>query len=121
MNTSQNKTLKTRLDPITTVARRLGIRPKYLETYGNFKAKVSLDILKELSHRRKGKYIVVTGMTPTHLGEGKTVTTIGLSMALNSTWKKAVACIRQPSLGPFFGIKGGGVGGGRSRSCRRTT
>jgi formate--tetrahydrofolate ligase len=101
------------LKSIIQVARKLGIHPKYLETYGSYKAKVSLELLKSKS-KRSGKYIVVTGITPTHLGEGKTVTTIGLSMALNTRSSKAVACIREPSIGPFFGIKGGGVGGGRS-------
>ncbi len=99
--------------PITAIAARLGIPRKNLELFGDFKAKISLDILKKPGSR-KGKYVVVTGVTPTHLGEGKTVTTIGLSMALNKLGKKAVACIRQPSIGPFFGVKGGGVGGGKS-------
>jgi len=105
---------KAKLKPIIKIAVSLGIKSDYLELYGGFKAKISLDILKKPG-RAKSKYIVVTGMTPTHLGEGKTVTTIGLSMALNRTGRKAVSCIRQPSLGPFFGIKGGGVGGGRSQ------
>ena len=101
------------MKPITPIAAKLGIPRKYLELYGDYKAKISLDILKR-PDSRKGKYVVVTGITPTHLGEGKTVTTIGLSMALNRLGKKAVACIRQPSIGPFFGVKGGGVGGGKS-------
>lgn len=105
------------LKPIISIAAKAGISRKYLELYGDYKAKISLDILKK--NRRsagsaKSKYIVVTGITPTHLGEGKTVTTIGLSMALNRLGSKAIACIRQPSIGPFFGVKGGGVGGGRS-------
>ncbi len=105
------------LKPIISIAAKTGISRKYLELYGDYKAKISLDILKK--NRRsagsaKSKYIVVTGITPTHLGEGKTVTTIGLSMALNRLGSKAIACIRQPSIGPFFGVKGGGVGGGRS-------
>ncbi|MCX5680622.1 MAG: formate--tetrahydrofolate ligase [Candidatus Omnitrophica bacterium] len=98
--------------PIMTIAKRAGIPVKYLELYGNFKAKVSLELLKKSKPR--GKYIVVTGITPTHLGEGKTVTTIGLAMALAKTGKRSVACIRQPSLGPLFGVKGGGLGGGRA-------
>jgi len=104
-----------KLKPITDVARTLGIGKKYLELYGEYKAKVSTDILASLPSKVKAKYIVVTGITPTHLGEGKTVTTIGLSMALKRAGKKAVATIRQPSLGPFFGVKGGGVGGGRAQ------
>jgi len=113
------------LKPITSIAAKLGIPRKYLELYGDYKAKISLDIIKgprtirfaQVRDRQgtgKGKYIVVTGITPTHLGEGKTVTTIGLSMALNKLGKRCVACIRQPSIGPFFGVKGGGVGGGKS-------
>ncbi len=105
---------KAKLKPIAGIAAALGIPRAQIELYGDFKAKISLDILNKPGNR-KGKYIVVTGITPTHLGEGKTVTTIGLSMALNRSGKKAAACIRQPSLGPFFGIKGGGVGGGRSQ------
>lgn len=105
------------LKPINQIAARLGIPDKYLEPYGYYKAKVSFDLIKGhkvIGSRALGKYIVVTGITPTHLGEGKTVTTIGLSMALNKLGNKAVACIRQPSIGPFFGVKGGGVGGGRA-------
>ncbi len=105
---------KAKTKPIAQIAARLGIPAKYLELYGNYKAKVSLDILGK-AQRGHGKYIVVTGITPTHLGEGKTVTTIGLSMALHKAGKKAAACIRQPSIGPFFGVKGGGAGGGYSQ------
>jgi len=104
-----------RLKPITQIAAKLGIHRKYLELYGEYKAKVSLDLVKTKNTKPKAKYIVVTGITPTHLGEGKTVTTIGLSMALNRIGKKSAACIRQPSIGPFFGIKGGGLGGGYSQ------
>ncbi|MBU4450908.1 MAG: formate--tetrahydrofolate ligase, partial [Actinobacteria bacterium] len=100
---------------IKEIAEALGIDEKYLERYGNYKAKVQLEILDELKSRPDGKYIDVTAITPTPLGEGKTVTTIGLSMALNKIGKKAVTCIRQPSLGPVFGIKGGAAGGGYSQ------
>jgi len=106
---------KARLKPITEVAARLGIAKKYLECYGDYKAKLSLDLLKANPPRLRSKYVVVTGVTPTHFGEGKTVTTIGLSMALNRIGKTSTACIRQPSIGPFFGIKGGGLGGGYSQ------
>ena len=105
------------LKPIQSIAAKIGIPRKHLELYGDYKAKISLDILKghrAAGFRALGKYVVVTGITPTHLGEGKTVTTIGLSMALKRLGKKAVACIRQPSIGPFFGVKGGGAGGGKS-------
>ena len=101
------------LKPISSIAAKLGISGKNLELFGDYKAKISLDILKSPGSR-KGKYVVVTGITPTHLGEGKTVTTIGLSMALNKLGLRCAACIRQPSIGPFFGVKGGGVGGGKS-------
>ncbi|MBE3094234.1 MAG: formate--tetrahydrofolate ligase [Actinobacteria bacterium] len=100
---------------IKEIAEVLGIDEKYLELYGNYKAKVQLGILDELKSRPDGKYIDVTAITPTPLGEGKTVTTIGLSMALNKIGKKTVTCIRQPSLGPVFGIKGGAAGGGYSQ------
>ena len=100
---------------IKEIAEALGIDEKYLELYGNYKAKVQLGILDELKSRPDGKYIDVTAITPTPLGEGKTVTTIGLSMALNKIGKKTVTCIRQPSLGPVFGIKGGAAGGGYSQ------
>ncbi len=100
---------------IKEIAENLGIDEKYLELYGNYKAKVQLGILDELKNRPDGKYIDVTAITPTPLGEGKTVTTIGLSMAINKLGKKTVTCIRQPSLGPVFGIKGGAAGGGYSQ------
>jgi formate--tetrahydrofolate ligase len=103
------------LKPIHTIAAKLGISRKDLEPYGEYKAKLPLTLLKRARRGGRGKYIVVTGITPTHLGEGKTVTTIGLSTALYGLGKRAVACIRQPSIGPFFGVKGGGTGGGRSR------
>lgn len=104
-----------KMKSIKEIAEALGIDEKYLELYGNYKAKVQLGILDELKSRPDGKYIDVTAITPTPLGEGKTVTTIGLSMALNKIGKKAVTCIRQPSLGPVFGIKGGAAGGGYSQ------
>ncbi|MDD4909820.1 MAG: formate--tetrahydrofolate ligase [Candidatus Omnitrophica bacterium] len=102
------------LKPIKAVARRSGIKEKELCLYGEYKAKVSLSILKRLKNRKDGKYVVVSAITPTRSGEGKTVTTIGLSMALNRIGRPSSVCIRQPSLGPVFGIKGGGAGGGRS-------
>ncbi|MDP3804257.1 MAG: formate--tetrahydrofolate ligase [Candidatus Omnitrophota bacterium] len=106
---------KAKLLPIVSIARKLGIAKKYLELYGDYKAKVSLDILKHVSSKKRGKYVDVTAITPTPLGEGKTVTTIGLSMALNRIGRSAVCNIRQPSLGPVFGIKGGAAGGGYSQ------
>lgn len=105
--------------PISRIASKLGINKKYLFCYGDYIAKVSLDILNKINSRPKGKYILVTAITPTALGEGKTVTTIGLSMALNKLKKKTACCIRQPSLGPVFGIKGSAGGGGYSQVLPR--
>ena len=100
---------------IREIAESVGLDEKYLELYGNYKAKVKLEVLENFKGRPNGKYIDVTAITPTPLGEGKTVTTIGLSMALNKIGKKTITCIRQPSLGPVFGIKGGAAGGGYSQ------
>ena len=102
-------------EPIEKIAKKLKIDKGYLIPYGNYIAKIDLSILDRLKDKPKGKYILVTAITPTPLGEGKTVTTIGLSMALNKLGKLASACIRQPSLGPVFGIKGGAAGGGYSQ------
>ncbi|MCX8083065.1 MAG: formate--tetrahydrofolate ligase [bacterium] len=101
--------------PITEIAEKTGIDSKFLELYGNYKAKVSTDILESIKNNKSGKYIDVTAITPTPLGEGKTVTTIGLSQAIGKLKKKVFTCIRQPSLGPVFGIKGGAAGGGYSQ------
>ena len=103
------------MKPIAAIAEELGLLEDELELYGKYKAKVSLNVRERLKDRPNGKYIDVTAITPTPLGEGKTVTTIGLSMALNRIGKKTVTCIRQPSLGPVFGIKGGAAGGGYSQ------
>ncbi len=104
-----------RLKPIKVIAKKLGLKEKELSLYGDYKAKVALSVLERLNRRKNGKYIDVTAITPTPLGEGKTVTTIGLAMALNRIGKKTTVCIRQPSLGPVFGIKGGAAGGGYSQ------
>jgi formate--tetrahydrofolate ligase len=99
--------------PILEVARdRLGIAPENLEPYGHYKAKVSMDYIKSLKGRPNGKLILVSAITPTPAGEGKTTTTVGLTDALNHIGKKAMLCIREPSLGPCFGMKGGAAGGG---------
>jgi formate--tetrahydrofolate ligase len=98
--------------PIAEVARRAGLREDDLEPYGRHKAKVRLDVRERLAGQPNGKYVVVTAITPTPLGEGKTVTTIGLSQALQHIGRRVFTCIRQPSLGPTFGIKGGAAGGG---------
>ena len=102
--------------PIVDVAADLGIRDEELELYGPTKAKVTLDAIRRLeTERPKGKYVVVTAITPTPLGEGKSTTTVGLAQGLNAIGRKAAVCIRQPSLGPVFGIKGGAAGGGYSQ------
>ena len=104
-----------KLKPITEIANSIGIDREYLELYGDYKAKVKLEILEKIKNNPNAKYIDVTAITPTPLGEGKTVTTIGLSLGLNKIGKKVITCIRQPSLGPVFGIKGGAAGGGYSQ------
>src|SRR5246127_2680005 len=98
---------------ILDVAReRLGIAPENLEPYGHYKAKVSMDFIKSLQNKPNGKLILVSAITPTPAGEGKTTTTVGLTDALNHIGKKAMLCLREPSLGPSFGVKGGAAGGG---------
>jgi len=106
---------KARKEPIGKIAKKLKINKSYLIPYTDYIAKIDLSILSRLKDRPQGKYILVTAITPTPLGEGKTVTTIGLSMALNRLGKLTSTCIRQPSLGPVFGIKGGAAGGGYSQ------
>ncbi|KAI8814643.1 formate--tetrahydrofolate ligase-domain-containing protein [Cladochytrium replicatum] len=102
--------------PIVRLAEELGLYPAEIESYGQYKAKIQLSVIDRLKHRKNGKYIVVTGITPTPLGEGKSTTTIGLAQALGAHLKKRVfACVRQPSQGPTFGIKGGAAGGGYSQ------
>ena len=101
--------------PITEIADTIGIRPDELIPYGPGKAKVHLDILKRVGGGPRGKYVDVTAVTPTPLGEGKTTTTIGLVEGLGLLGKRAIATIRQPSMGPTFGIKGGAAGGGYSQ------
>jgi formate--tetrahydrofolate ligase len=91
---------------------KLGIAPENLEPYGHYKAKVSMDYIKSLKGKKDGKLILVTAITPTPAGEGKTTTTVGLTDALNHIGKKAMMCLREPSLGPCFGVKGGAAGGG---------
>lgn len=101
-----------RMNPIVDVAGDLGLQETELDLYGTYKAKIHLSVLERLKDRPDGRYIDVTAITPTPLGEGKTVTTVGLSMALNRIGKRSLCSIRQPSMGPTFGIKGGAAGGG---------
>ncbi len=97
---------------ITEVAKEAGIGEEYLEQYGNYKAKIDLKLLRDLADRPDGKLILVTAITPTPAGEGKTTTSVGLTDGLRRIGKKAVVALREPSLGPVFGVKGGAAGGG---------
>jgi formate--tetrahydrofolate ligase len=103
------------LRPLEEIAARLGLAPELLEPYGRSVAKISLNALDEPAARPRGKYVVVSAITPTPLGEGKTTTTVGLGQALRHLGKNSVVAIRQPSMGPTFGIKGGAAGGGYSQ------
>ena len=100
------------MDPITLVAGKLGITADEIELYGKYKAKISESYLREISHRPDGKLILVTAINPTPAGEGKTTTSVGLGEAFGRLDKRAVVALREPSLGPCFGIKGGAAGGG---------
>jgi formate--tetrahydrofolate ligase len=105
---AQNAILK----PIGDIAARLGIPLESIDHYGRFKAKIALDYIDSLKDKPDGKLVLVTALSPTPAGEGKTTTTVGLGDALNKIGKKAVICLREPSLGPVFGMKGGAAGGG---------
>jgi formate--tetrahydrofolate ligase len=112
MKTDVQIAQEAKMSPIVDVAKKLGIAEDDLELYGKYKAKISLDVLKSMSDKPDGKLILVTAINPTAAGEGKTTTNVGLSMALNKIGKKAITTLREPSLGPCFGIKGGAAGGG---------
>jgi formate--tetrahydrofolate ligase len=103
------------MKPIVDVASNIGIPQDSVLNYGKYKAKISLDFIKSLEQKPDGKLILVTAMTPTPAGEGKTTTTVGLGDGLNAIGKKAIICLREPSLGPCFGMKGGAAGGGFSQ------
>jgi formate--tetrahydrofolate ligase len=103
---------KTKLQPIEAVAAKVGIKEEDLELYGKTKAKISLDLYRRLQDAPTGKLILVTAIHPTPVGEGKTTTSIGLADALNRLGKKTILCLREPAVGPCFGVKGGGTGGG---------
>ena len=105
---------RTKLYDITKIAKKLNINKKYIELYGNYKAKISLDITKE-NNKKNGKLILVTAISPTPLGEGKTTMSIAIADGLKKIGKKSILALREPSLGPVFGIKGGATGGGRSQ------
>lgn len=103
------------MEDINKVALKLGINSDYIENYGKYKAKISLDIMKDINERENGKLILVTSTNPTPYGEGKTTTSIGINDSLNRIGKKSLVVLREPSLGPVFGIKGGACGGGHSQ------
>ena len=98
--------------PIETIAERTGLTPDEFEPYGRYKAKISLDVIERLADRPNGKIVCVAGVTPTKAGEGKTTTAVSLTQGLGKIGKNPVLCLREPSLGPVFGIKGGAAGGG---------
>ncbi len=112
MKTDVQIAQEAKMIPIVDVAKKLGIKEDDLELYGKYKAKISLDVYKELEGKEDGKLILVTAINPTPAGEGKTTTNVGLSMGLNEIGKKAITTLREPSLGPCFGVKGGAAGGG---------
>ena len=101
-----------KMEPISVIANKLNISDDYLEMYGKYKAKINLDILNDLKNKKDGKLVLVTAINPTKAGEGKTTTTIGLGEAFAKLNKKAVLALREPSMGPVFGLKGGAAGGG---------
>ena len=100
--------------PIAQVAATSGLLPDELEMYGESRAKIRLSVLDRLKDRPNGKMIIVTAVTPTKAGEGKTTTSISLTMGLGKRDKKVMLCLREPSMGPVFGVKGGGTGGGKA-------
>ncbi|MGB9815612.1 MAG: formate--tetrahydrofolate ligase [Thermoplasmata archaeon] len=102
------------LKPIVEIAKKAGLEENDIEPYGRYMAKVSLDVLKKVEKRKKGRMILVTALTPTPAGEGKTTTSIGLTMAINRLGKRSILALREPSLGPVFGVKGGATGGGKA-------
>ncbi len=106
---------QTKLLPIAKVAAKLGLSENDIEYYGKLKAKIAADVYKRLQNAPTGKLILVTAITPTPAGEGKTTTSIGLNDALNRLGHKSIVCLREPSVGPCFGVKGGGTGGGRAQ------
>ena len=103
------------LSNICDIAEKAGIDEKYVENYGRYKAKIDLSYLRDNEEKKDGKLILVTAITPTPLGEGKTTTTIGLGDGLRKIGKKAVLALREPSMGPVFGVKGGATGGGMAQ------
>ena len=105
----------TKLERIEKIAEGIGIDEEYVENYGKYKAKISLDILKKLENKKEGKLVLITAINPTPLGEGKTTIAIGIADGLRKIGKNSILALREPSLGPVFGIKGGATGGGHSQ------
>ena len=104
-----------KMKDITEIAEMLGISPEEIDPYGHYKAKISDDVLNRLKDKKDGKLILVTAVNPTPAGEGKTTVSIGLGEAMAKIGKNAICALREPSLGPVFGIKGGAAGGGYSQ------
>ena len=102
------------LKPIAEIAAAAGIQDDELEQYGRYRAKIDLSILERLADRPDGKLIITTAITPTKAGEGKTTTSVSLTQGLGEIGKDVMLCLREPSMGPVFGVKGGGTGGGKS-------
>lgn len=100
---------------IMEIAKKIGLDEDSIEQYGKYKAKVDLKVLKNLENKKDGKLVLVTAITPTPAGEGKSTVTVGLTQALNKLGKSSIAALREPSLGPVFGMKGGATGGGHSQ------
>jgi formate--tetrahydrofolate ligase len=115
MNSDIQIAQSAKLKPITEIAKDLGLVEDDLELYGKYKAKISLSVLENLKNKTDGKLVLVTAINPTPAGEGKTTTMVGLGQAMNKIGKKAIIAIREPSLGPVFGVKGGAAGGGNSQ------
>ena len=101
-----------RMEPVRGIAESLGIDDRYIEEYGKYKAKIDYRLISDMKDRKDGRLVLVTAITPTPAGEGKTTTSIGLADGLRKIGKKSILALREPSLGPVFGIKGGAAGGG---------
>ena len=109
-----SETSQVQLRPIADIASSAGIRSDELELFGEFRAKVKLSLLRRLAGKADGKLVIVTAITPTKAGEGKTTTSVALTQGLGRIDKKVMLCLREPSMGPVFGVKGGGTGGGKA-------
>ena len=115
MKTDIQITQEAKMENILNIAKKIGLNEDDIEMYGKYKAKVELSVLEKLKDKKDGKLILVTAITPTPAGEGKSTVSVGLTQALNKIGKNSIAALREPSLGPVFGIKGGATGGGYSQ------